>query len=268
MTRPGRQSAALLVMAAAALVVTAALPAPVPMPRAMGQEANLPGAESILDRYIEVTGGKAAYAQLHNTLSQGTFYVSGTGLRGTFKAYEAEPNKTLSILEIEGAEKIEEGTLGDVAWDRSSRQGPRIKKGEERDIALREATFNSRLYWRKLYKKAECSGIEAVGERKCYKVALTPSGGQQISHCYDVESGLLVSSVIMINSPAGMIASENFYSDYREFNGVQFPHKLTHRVGSEETVVVLDSVRCNVDIAWYRFELPAEVKALLAKTRR
>lgn len=230
-----------------------------------GQEPAFPSAESILDRYVEVTGGNAAYTQLHNILSIGTFYVAGTGMRGTFKAYEAEPDRSLSIIEIEGGEKIEEGTLGDVAWDRSSKDGPRLKQGEEKTISLREATFNSRLKWRLLYKKVACVGTETVGERKCHKVVLTPAAGGPLTQYYDAESGLLVRSVISVNSPAGPVPSENSYSDYKESNGVLFPRRLAHRVGSEETVVVLDSVRCNVDIAWYRFDLPPEVKALLKK---
>jgi hypothetical protein len=268
MIRSGRRLTALVTLAAATLAVVAALPAPGPMNRPRVQETNLPGAESILDRYIEVTGGKSAYARLHNILSQGSFYVVGSRVRGTIKAYEAEPNKSLSILEIEGGERIEEGTTGDIAWNRSSRQGPHLMEGDEKSIALREATFNSKLYWRKLYNKVECTGIENVGEQKCYKIVFTPALGQQISKYYDVESGLLVKGLIMVNSPAGMIASENYYSDYREFMGVKFSHKLVHRVGMEETVVVLDSVRCNVDIAWYRFDPPPEIKALLAKSRR
>jgi hypothetical protein len=258
--RPGRILAALIILAACPVGGRG---------RPSGdQEPALPSAESILDRYVEVTGGKAAYTQLHNILSIGTFYVAGTSMRGTFKAYEAEPNRSLSIIEIEGGEKIEEGTLGDVAWDRSSKEGPRLKEGEEKAISLREATFNSRLKWRLLYKNAACVGAETVGERKCYKVVLTPSAGGPLTQYYDAESGLLVRSVITVNSPAGPVPSENNYSDYQESNGVLFPRKLAHRVGSEETVVVLDSVRCNADIAWYRFDLPSEVKALLAKSRR
>ena len=232
------------------------------------QEPPSPGAESVLDRYIEVTGGKAAYSALHNILSIGTFYVAGTSMRGTFKAYEAEPNKSLSIIEVEGGPRIEEGTLGDVAWDRSSSEGAHLKDGEDRSVSLREATFNSKLKWRLLYKKVESGGSEIIGEKKCYKVVLTPNVGKPVEQYYDAESGLLIRSVIMVNSPSGPVRSENLYSDYREAGGVLVPFKLAHRVGPEETVVTLDSVRCNVDIAWTRFDLPPEVKALLVKSRK
>ena len=266
---PGKNSAILLIAGSAlALTITARFAAGDNVTRPAAQEAAPPAAETILDRYVEVTGGKRAYGQLHNTLSQGSFYVVGTGIRGSFKAYEAEPNKTLSIIEIDGGERVEEGTLGDVAWDRSSKEGPHVKEGEDRSIALREATFNSRLHWRKLYRTVQCEGSETLGERKCYRVLLTPNDGQPLTHFYDVESGLLTKSVIMVSRPSGPIPTENLYSDYREYSGVLFPCKLAHRVGNEETVVILDSIRPNVDIAWYRFDLPAEVKALLAKSRK
>jgi hypothetical protein len=218
---------------------------------------------------VEATGGKAAYRQIYNTLSRGTFEVTGTQLRGTLTVCEAQPDKTRSTLEIEGVEKIEEGTLGDLAWENSNSRGPRLKTGMERAIALREATFNSRFHWRKLYKKAECVGVETVAERSCYKVMLTPEAGKPITHFYDRDSGLLLKSVIILETPGGETLSENYYSDYKQSNtGVLFPHRLEHRVRSENTVVVLESIKCNADIAWNRFDPPSEVKGLLAKSHR
>ena len=79
---------------------------------------------------------------------------------------------------------------------------------------------------------------------------------------------MLWARVIPVNRPSGPISTENLYGDYRDFTGVLFLCKLFYRVGNEETVVILDSIRGNVDIAWYRFDLPPEVKALLSKSRR
>jgi hypothetical protein len=226
-------------------------------------EGKLPAAETILERYIQVTGGKAAYSSLHNILSRGTFRVVGTPLRGNYTAYEAEPSKTRTIFEFEGGEKDEQGTLGDLAWERSSSGGPRLIQGDEKVVALREATFNSMLNWRSLYRKAESAGMEKVGGRDCYRVVLTPAAGKPLTQYFDVESGLLSASFIILDSPGGELRSENFYDAYRKDNvEVLFPHKLTHRIAREEMVIVLESVRCNVDIAWYRFDLPPEVKAL------
>ena len=232
------------------------------------QSVSLPKAEEVLDRYIQVTGGKAAFASLNNILSKGAFEVVGTPMRGTYTAYEAQPNKTRTIFEFEGGDKDEQGTLGDVVWASSAKDGPSLRQGEEKAIALREATFNSMLNWRKLYRKAECAGTEKIGEKTCYKIVLTPEAGRPLTQFFDTESGFLVKSFISFKGPNGDVLAENLYDDYREANvKILFPHKLAYRVGDEVIVVVLNSVRCNVDIAWYRFDLSPDIKALQAKKR-
>lgn len=230
---------------------------------------DLPAADTILEKFIEATGGRAAYAKLYNILSRGTFEVRGTRMRGTYLVYEASPDKTRSILNAEGVEKMEEGTLGSLAWENSTTGGARIKEGEEKAFALREATFNSCLYWKKLYLRAETVGTGIVDGRTCYKVQITPAQGKPIIDYYDIESGLRLKSVITLNTPSEEILTETYYSDYRKSNTpVSFPFKLFHKSKKEETVVELVSVRCNVDIAWNRFDPPLEIKSRLAKSQR
>ncbi len=228
---------------------------------------GLPSAETILDRYIEVTGGKAAYQRLRSVVSEGTFWIVGTPMKGKYTAYEAEPNRTRTLYEFENGERNEQGTVGDIVWEKSTRDGARLATGEERILSLRESTFNSMLKWRSLYNTAKCSGTEAVGDKSSYAVVLSPPMGKPLTQYFDVESGLLVKSFILLDSPAGEIRSENLYQDYRkESAGVSFPHKLIHRIVNEqEMVVLLDSVRCNVDIVGYPFDPPPEVKALAIK---
>jgi zinc protease len=234
--------------------------------RLQEQEGNrLPTAAEVMDKYVEATGGRIAYSSLHNIRSKGTFVVVGTGIRGTLTTYEAEPDKSLSILEIPGGERVEEGTNGNVAWTMSSRSGARIKKDEERAAALREATFNARVHWRRLYPKADCAGTEFVNGRKCFKIVLQPASGPPITHYYDAESFFLTKSVILVEGTQGKVPSENYYSDYKEVNGVLFPYRLNHRVGREEIVVAIDTIECNVEMPRHRFNLPEEVRALLHK---
>ena len=198
------------------------------------ESQELPSAGSIIDIYIEATGGKAAYKSLHNILSRGTFQVVGTQVRGKYVAYEATPNKTRTIFEFENGDKDEQGTAGDIAWEKSSKEGAHLLEGEEKSIALREATFNSMLDWRRLYSKAECVGTEAVGDRPCYKVVLYPPAGKPLTQYFDTDSHLLLKSFILLDGPSGEIRSENLYDDYRKDNvEVLFPHKLVHRILNE-----------------------------------
>jgi hypothetical protein len=234
-------------------------------PQGQTKQDRPPTAAVVLDRYVEVTGGRTAYSRLHNIYSKGSFVVVGTGIRGTLTSFEAEPGKSLSILEIPGGERVQEGTNGNVAWTSSSRSGARLKENEEKAVALREATFNAKVHWRRLYPQADCVGTEVVNGHRCYKIELKPAGSPPVTHYYDAQSFLLIKSVIPIMSPQGEILSENFYSDYREVSGVLFPHGLNHRVGKEEIVLVIDTIECNTDIPWSRFNPPEEVQDLLRK---
>ena len=138
---------------------------------------DLPSAETILNKYVEVTGGRAALEKRHNQVSHGTIEIAAVGLKGNMTLYEAEPNKTHMVAELAGIGKIESGTTGDVAWENNPLQGPRIKTGDEKTEALRDSTFNASLAWKTLYSKVETAGAETVEGHDCYKVVLTPSKG-------------------------------------------------------------------------------------------
>src|SRR6266853_5432252 len=152
----------------------------------------LPKADTILDRLVEVTGGKAAYEKHRTEVMHGTFELPAQGIKGTMTVFHAAPDKVRSIIDLEGIGKLESGSDGVVAWDNSALQGPRVKDGAEKADSFRDATFNSALYWRKLYVKAETTGVETVDTHECYKVVLTPQEGKPVTEFYDKKSGLSI----------------------------------------------------------------------------
>src|ERR1700757_4780405 len=98
---------------------------------------TLPTGEAILDKYIEVTGGKAAYEKKISEVSTGVMEFTGKAVKAHIPGYQAAPNKSYTVVEIDGIGKMEEGTDGTVAWERSALKGPRIKTGEEKAVSLR-----------------------------------------------------------------------------------------------------------------------------------
>jgi hypothetical protein len=225
----------------------------------------LPKAEQVLDKFVEVTGGKAAYEKVHNEKFTGTFEFVGKGIKGTITSYRAEPNKSVAIVELEGVGTIQEGTDGTIAWETSSLQGPRIKQGDERAVSLREATLRAPLYWRKLYKHAETVGAETIGGQPCYKIMLTPEEGKPETQYYDKKSSLMLKLMMTITGPMGEIPSETLLSDYKEDAGLLQPHKVQQKAMEQEFLITIDHVEYNVDMPGDRFDLPADVKALTSK---
>jgi len=234
----------------------------------LAADESLPKAETVLDHYVEVTGGKAAYQQRHNEVQHGAIELSANGIRGTVTIYQAAPNKTLSVIEIEGVGKIESGSNGEVAWEQSIVQGARVKQGEEKIDSRRDGTFNAPILWRTIYAKAETVGSETVNGHDCYKVVLTPKEGKSVTEFYDKKSGLLVKSMATRTTPMGDIAAEIFLDDYRKEGDVLMPHKLTNKIAAQEFHVTLSSVEVNADLPKDRFDIPDEIKALMPKAEK
>ena len=62
----------------------------------------LPKGDVILDKFVEATGGKGAYDKVHTEKWTGTFEMVGKGVKGAVTAYHSEPNKSVTVIELEG----------------------------------------------------------------------------------------------------------------------------------------------------------------------
>jgi len=228
----------------------------------------LPPADTVLNRYVEVTGGRAALEKRHNEVQHGTIELAALGLKGKVTVYEAEPDKNRVSAEIDGVGKIESGSNGDVAWENSAVQGPRVKQGQERTDALRDAAFNAVLSWRKLYSKAETTGAETTETHDCYKVVLTPKDGNPTTEFFDKKSGLLIKTAVKRTTAMGEITAEIVYDDYKKDGDLLAPHKIIQRAAGQEFQIVVESTEFNTNLPKDAFDPPAEVQALLKKSNQ
>jgi len=226
---------------------------------------DLPKAETILDKFIEATGGKAAYEKNHSMVSTGTIDFVGKGITGQVRAYHQAPDKFYSEADIKGIGKVEQGSDGQVTWERSAMQGARIKEGPEKTFSMQAARFNGDLHWRDIYTKVEVVGAEDVAGKKCYKLELTIGDGVRLTKSYDKDSNLLVKTIVPLKTPMGEFEVEMLAADYRKEGGILTPHKMTQKVIGQEFTVTINEVNYNVEIPKSRFELPEDIKALLKK---
>jgi len=248
------------VVALAALVASAAF---AQEPKA----APLPKAESILDRYVQVTGGKGAYLKHKTEILTGTIEFPAMGLKGKLTRYAAAPDQEYSIIELESIGNIEAGIYLGAAWEKSVLLGPRIKNPEERDQSLREARFNAPLEWRKIYSKAATAGIQTIDGEECYEVVLTPPTGKPQHQFYSKKTGLLVRTTAVAASQMGEIDVEVNVSDYKSFGGVRVPTQSKQKAGNQELRITVDDVRVNEEIPAARFDPPPDVSAMIRKAK-
>jgi zinc protease len=235
---------------------------------AFAADEPLPAAAAILDRFIEVTGGKAAYEKQKTIVETGKVEFAALGLKGTLISYAAEPGKSYSELNLDGVGKVTMGISGGVAWENNPIAGPHIKTGEEQLQALRDSRMNSTYHWRELYAKAQTTGSENAEGEDCYKVLMTPAGGNPVTMYFGKKSGLLKKSSLIAVSQQGDIPTELIAAEYREFGGILMPAKVTEKAAGQEFTITIENVKVNQEIPPERFDLPAEIKALQNQTAK
>jgi len=225
---------------------------------------ELPKADTILDKSIEVTGGKAAFEKMHNTVMTGSMEIASQGIKGTMVITKAEPDKSLVEIEIAGIGTIKQGYDGAVAWEINPMAGARIKDGDEKAESKLQAYFHEE-NWRDLYQKVETVGAESVDGKDCYKVVLTPKEGSPTTQYFDKKSGMLVKIAMTVNTPMGEIPVETMPGDYRKEGDLLVPHKMQMSQAGQDITVSFDSIKFNTDIPKDKFDLPDEIKALVKK---
>ena len=228
---------------------------------AAASKAELPSGESIVDKYIEATGGVDAYKKLKNLVIKGAFEAAG--MKADVTIYKAEPNLMLTEATIPGMGKMLEGVDGKIAWTYNAIQGPAIKKDEIAELTLINAQFREE-EWRAKFAKAENVDIEIVEGEECYKVLLTPKFGSDTStNYYSSKTGLVVRIDTKVKSPMGDFTMQVIPKDYKKVGDLLMAHTSIQKIAGQEIKTVYTEVKTNVDIPKSTFEPPAEVKALL-----
>jgi hypothetical protein len=227
--------------------------------------ADLPSAESLLDRYVEVTGGKQAYDARKSEIMRGAVEVAAMGVKGELVRYAAEPDRYLITMDIPGVGRFVTGVKEGVAWELSDLMGPRIKSGLERAEALREATFNANAVWRELYPKVVTAGEESVDGEDCFKIIMTPPEGPPETLYLSKKTGLGIKMTTTASTQMGDVPAEILFSDYKNLGGILAPSRITERTAGQEIVITLQSVEVNPVIPESKFDLPSEVAALAAR---
>ena len=162
-------------------------------PKARAQDKpNLPSADTVLNQYIEATGGKAAYEKHKNRVSTGSIELPAANIKGTIKLTQSAPNSAFVFFELGPAGETRRGTDGKTAWEISTLTGERDLDGDEKDSFIRETNFYKELLWKELYDKVECVGIEDVDGKPAYKLVLTPKSAKPVIEYYDKATHLIV----------------------------------------------------------------------------
>jgi hypothetical protein len=225
---------------------------------------DLPTARAVIDRYIEVAGGKEAFLKHDSVLIKGKTEVAGKELGGAMTLATKKPNKMLLTVDMMGI-AIKTGFDGKVGWQLNPITGPSIMEGGELRDVSRQSDFFSILHDDKGFKSMENLGKADFEGEECYKIKLTYTDGSDIIEYYSVKTGLQKGFVGSQESQLGTITATSVNEEHKKFGDLMLPSRVTQKMagaGLSQTMVVQSVEFDKVTDAM--FEPPAEIKALLS----
>jgi hypothetical protein len=247
-------SVAAFCLVAAGAAFSQAPPAVKPAP----PDPALPTVDRILDRYMEASGGRAAWEKLNTRVSKGTVTVRAMNVSGPLEIDEKAPDKLLVTVTISGSVFLQ-GFDGTVGWSEDPQNGLREQTGAELAETKREADFYHPLDLRKLYTRISLAGTETIADRLAYLVEATPpEGGKPDRVYFDVRTGLPLRVITQHHNFDGSIEEfQEDFGDYRTVDGVKVPFAIEQSDSQVAFTIKLDEVRDNLELKDTEFARPA-----------
>ena len=190
-------------------------------------------ATTVVDKYFEAIGGKDKVAAIKTVMSVSNAKVQGIELTLTSKA--AAPNKSSVVVSGMGqtfSKQVFDGTKG-----YAEAQGRR-KDLESKD--LEEAQARKSPFEDEAYKAGKLDRIEPVDGNNAYVIKYNDT-----EIFYDMKSGLKIKSLRTVKGPQGEVKVPTTFGDYKEVNGVKFPHKTNVKQGPMDLNFVIKEIKVN-----------------------
>ncbi|TVP55977.1 MAG: hypothetical protein EA351_09175 [Gemmatimonadales bacterium] len=222
---------------------------------------DLPSADDLIDRYVELIGGEAAFSEVgsHTT---GTISMPAMGLQGTFEIFQSPPDQMVMRMDLPGIGEIQQGYNGEVGWSLNPLMGPQVMEGAELAQTREQAVLAAALRDASVVPGRETVEQSEYEGETCWVVALTWASGRESTDCYSTESGLLLASETTQASPMGEIRATTIYRDYRDFDGRLLPGRMIQRSSGQEQILEVRTVEYR-EIAPDEFTLPAPIQTLV-----
>ena len=222
---------------------------------------DLPDAAQIVDRYVEALGGHDLLVSRQNSRSTGSFSMPAAGLSGTMDV-RSMVGRVLQRFEIEGYGTSMTGYDGEVGWSVDPNLGPRLLEGKELDALKESASIDASLRSADAYPVRETVELAEMNGQACHKVRFVSAAGRESFDCFSTESGLKVATITTQETPMGAIEVLTLIGDYRDFDGINMPTRMTQQIYGAEQIITVETVEYGV-VTEEDFTPPPAIQTLI-----
>lgn len=200
-------------------------------------------AQSVLDNYIKVIGGKDALSNVKSIKM-----IAGAEMQGMQLGLETiTTTKNQSSLVVSMGGNPLQKVIFDGKKGYAMAQGQRIEYTDEQNEA---AMMQAKPFPELTANNATLKGIENIDGKDAYAISL---GGDSVTY-YDKETGLKVRTDAVQKANGQEIKTTTNFSDYKEVNGIKMPHIISQSFGPQELKFVISKIMINEGVSNADFE--------------
>ena len=230
-------------------------------PVASAQEADLPAADTLLERYVEAIGGRELLASLKTCVGEASL---GQDLR--LRYYYRGPNDMRREFVAGGRIVGTDVYLHDkdLAWAWQEGEGTVRVEGRVKAQYRQEALFPKASRLSERYVSWETLGRETIEGAEYYQVLMRVGGGVDELWLLNAETGLRDMMRMPIVDESGNAGIRTtVFSDWREVDGYHMPFRQTEFFKDQQLTLVWTSVEINREIPESFFAIPEEIQRTL-----
>src|SRR6266850_2111993 len=231
------------------------------------QSPGSPDAESILDKYVQASGGAGRLAALTSFVARGTSVGFG-GFGGSVEIVAKAPDKraTLILFKAETGQGDQVRSYdGRTGWIRTPLNvlGEYQLSGSDLDGARFDAQLSFPGQIKQILTNPKAGPPTTITDLPNRDAPPDAASGQShsvnvvqgtgprdllVTLYFDRQTGLLLRELRYGKSPIGRVPTLIDYADYRDVDGIKFPFRITYAWLDGRDAIVLNEIKTNVPI--------------------
>ncbi len=216
-----------------------------------------PSVESVLAKYVDASGGKAALEKIHSRTIRGDLDLMGS--TSDWLASAKAPNKLFSEFKSDTLGPVADGFDGVTGWSKNQ-AGLRVKDGEELAKTKRDADFYRVLKLKAIYPDLVFQGTEKVDGEEVNVLESKPSPTSKERFSFSAKSGLLIRQESELEGAQGKLNLAVRMDDFRAVDGVKYPHSLKFKMNMAgqdfDFAIKVKEIKHNVALEDAKFAKP------------
>ena len=217
---------------------------------------QLPTVQQVLDRYVQVTGGRDALLR-HKSM---TMHMKEGDVE--LVLYQKDTRAAQKILFPDG-KTMRAGYDGKVAWSIDTAGKVHLPQGDVIKTIARDADMYYHLHVLNYFRSMTVVDVKPFNGHPCYHLEGVNNWGRVNEQFYDTASGLLLGYAFNTAWRGGHGDATATFEDYTNYGGVLMAATTTSRDGDEVSVDKITSVTYD-DVDDAMFALPEAVRKAVA----